>query len=74
MSGVLRATAWATGALVLIPYSAWGQNPQQAQADSLHQAPVYRMKKDYENSGPKDDIQKRLEHPPAQVQGDRSDH
>jgi hypothetical protein len=38
MPGVLRAAAWAAAALVLIPYSAWGQNPRQAQADSLHQA------------------------------------
>jgi hypothetical protein len=38
MPGVLRAAASAAAALVLIPYSAWGQNPQQAQADSLHQA------------------------------------
>jgi hypothetical protein len=38
MPGVLRAAAWAALALVLIPYSAWGQNPQQAQADSLHDA------------------------------------
>src|SRR5688572_21404814 len=40
MPGVLPATAWATAALVLIPYSAWGQNPRQAQADSLHQSVV----------------------------------
>src|SRR5262245_7411770 len=38
MPGVLRAAAWAALAQVLIPYSAWGQNPQQAQADSLHDA------------------------------------
>ncbi len=37
MPGVLRAAAWA-GALALIPYSAQAQNPQQAQADSLHRA------------------------------------
>ena len=40
MPGVRRAIAWATAALVLIPYSAWGQNPQQPQADSLHLAVV----------------------------------
>jgi hypothetical protein len=38
MPGVFRAAAWTTAALVLIPYSAWGQNPQQAQADSFRQA------------------------------------
>ena len=38
MSALPREAAWVAAALALIPHLAWGQQPQQAQADSLRQA------------------------------------
>ena len=38
MLAVLRGTAWVAAALALIPHTLWGQQPEQAQADSLRQA------------------------------------